>query len=89
MKHLLLVTAFAALVLSAQSPKAPSNPPVPQSQVEDDSLRQALGEAGNSPVDFVRALEAHLQKFPNTPGGWSWNAQSSKSPPNRKTTTAS
>lgn len=67
MKHLLLVTAFAALVLSAQSPKAPSNPPVPQSQVEDDSLRQALGEAGNSPVDFVRALEAHLQKFPNTP----------------------
>ena len=36
-------------------------------QTEQSSLQQALGEAGNSPVEFTRALENHLQKFPNSP----------------------
>jgi thiol-disulfide isomerase/thioredoxin len=35
-------------------------------QSEQASLQQALGEAGNSPVEFVRALEDHLKKFPNS-----------------------
>lgn len=35
-------------------------------QSEQASLQQALGEAGNSPVEFVRALEDHLRKFPNS-----------------------
>jgi thiol-disulfide isomerase/thioredoxin len=34
---------------------------------EQESLQRALGEAGNSPVDFVRALEDHLNHYPNTP----------------------
>ena len=42
-------------------------PPQDLSQAEQESLRQALGEAGNSPVDFLRALENHLAKFPNSP----------------------
>jgi thiol-disulfide isomerase/thioredoxin len=29
-------------------------------------LSQALGEAGNSPVDFVRVLEQHLKKYPES-----------------------
>jgi thiol-disulfide isomerase/thioredoxin len=37
------------------------------SQVEQDSLQRALGEAGNSPVDFMRAIEQHLKAFPNSP----------------------
>jgi thiol-disulfide isomerase/thioredoxin len=35
-------------------------------QSEQASLQQALGEAGNSPVEFVRAIENHLRKFPNS-----------------------
>ena len=34
---------------------------------EDESLQRALGEAGNSPVDFIRALEDHLAHFPDSP----------------------
>src|SRR5271166_2245987 len=30
-------------------------------------LRRPLGEAGNSPVDFMRAIEDHLNHFPNSP----------------------
>jgi len=37
------------------------------SEVEQKALSQALGEAGSSPIELVRALEAHLTKFPDTP----------------------
>ena len=37
------------------------------SEVEQTHLRQALAEAGNSPVEFARALERHLEKYPNSP----------------------
>lgn len=37
------------------------------SEEEQTHLRQVLGEAGNSPVEFTRALEAHLKKYPKTP----------------------
>ena len=33
---------------------------------ESEALNHALEEAGASPVDFIRALENHLQKYPNT-----------------------
>src|ERR1700682_2584672 len=42
-------------------------PPGEMSQAERESLSQALGEAGNSPVDFVRILENHISKYPNSP----------------------
>jgi thiol-disulfide isomerase/thioredoxin len=57
MKRILLATASAVFALWAQD----------LTQTEQASLQQALGEAGNSPVEFVRALEAHLEKFPNSP----------------------
>jgi len=56
-KRLLFAAALAAGLLAAQS----------LTQSEDESLQQALGEAGNSPVEFTRALENHLKKFPNSP----------------------
>jgi thiol-disulfide isomerase/thioredoxin len=53
---LLCATLFLALLASAQN--APD---------ESQQLSQAVAEAGNSPVDFIRALEAHLAKYPNSP----------------------
>ncbi len=38
----------------------------PAAPNEEDSLRDALSDAGGSSVDFIRALERHLAKFPNT-----------------------
>lgn len=34
---------------------------------EQSELSEAIAEAGNSPIEFVRALERHLQKYPKTP----------------------
>jgi thiol-disulfide isomerase/thioredoxin len=56
MKQLSIALILAAVFVSAQDLK----------QSEDASLQQALQEAGNSPVEFVRAIEDHLQKFPNS-----------------------
>ncbi len=70
MRKLLLTAAIGAACLIAQSPHnqpAPPAAPVELSQAEQDSLRQALGEAGNSPVDFLRAIETHLGKYPDSP----------------------
>ncbi len=36
-------------------------------QQEQNELSQALTEAGSSPVDFTRALERHLRKYPDSP----------------------
>ncbi len=38
-----------------------------QQEAEQESLQQALAEAGNSPVEFVRALESHLKQYPDSP----------------------
>jgi thiol-disulfide isomerase/thioredoxin len=51
----------AVLALSAAGAWAQES-----SAAEEQSLQQALREAGNSPIDFVRGLEDHLNKFPNT-----------------------
>src|SRR5580693_10303145 len=56
MKRFVIAVAFAAISLPAQDLK----------QSEQSSLQQALGEAGNSPIEFLRALESHLQKFPSS-----------------------
>ena len=57
MKTIWLALALALASLSAQQ----------LSQAEQESLTQALGEAGNSAIEFVRAVENHLKKFPNSP----------------------
>src|SRR5580700_5737284 len=43
------------------------SPPTPPPPDESQQLSQAISEAGNSPVDFIRALEKHLAKYPNSP----------------------
>jgi thiol-disulfide isomerase/thioredoxin len=37
------------------------------SAAEQKDLSQALSETGGSPVEFIRALERHLAKYPNSP----------------------
>jgi thiol-disulfide isomerase/thioredoxin len=38
----------------------------PAAETEDKALSNALAEAGSSQIDFVRALENHLAKYPNS-----------------------
>ncbi|MBI3210747.1 MAG: TlpA family protein disulfide reductase [Candidatus Solibacter usitatus] len=54
MKITLVLCVILAAVLRAQAPD------------EEDALRVAMGEAGNSPTEMIRALEKHLAKFPQT-----------------------
>ncbi len=56
---LLLIPLLGAAQSKEQAEKA--------AQTEQQELNQALAEAGNSPVDFIRALEKHLAKYPNSP----------------------
>lgn len=52
-----LTLLFSAALLLAQPQVDPA---------EQAALRESIGEAGNSPVEFLRALEGHLKKFPQT-----------------------
>jgi thiol-disulfide isomerase/thioredoxin len=54
----LFVLAAAAAILAAQQP--------PPADPEQQALRDALGEAGTSKIDFLRAIEKHLAKYPQT-----------------------
>ncbi len=55
---------FFGLALHAQEPRA--KPPVQDNQAvaEQEELRRSLSEAGTSALEFIRALERHLQKYP-------------------------
>ncbi|HEV2445697.1 MAG TPA: TlpA disulfide reductase family protein, partial [Candidatus Sulfopaludibacter sp.] len=58
----------ATLALSAQqkpSPPKPS-PPKPSPQEQAD-LEKALSDAGGNPAEYLRAIEKHLAKYPNSP----------------------
>jgi thiol-disulfide isomerase/thioredoxin len=59
MIRLVLISVFAAAIATAQWKES--------SEAEQNDLRRALGEAGSSPVEFVHALEKHLQKYPASP----------------------
>ena len=54
----LLTLAFIALSLAAQKKPDPA--------AEQQELNTALSEAGNSPIDYTRALEKHLAKYPDS-----------------------
>lgn len=67
MTKLYWTALLAGAALWAQTNPAPA-PDTEKAMTEQEqvSLQQALGEAGNSPVDFMRAIESHLAKFPDT-----------------------
>ena len=57
MRYLCLLAALLPVSLPAQKETSES---------EQESLHRALGEAGNSQVDFIRAVEDHLNHYPNS-----------------------
>lgn len=59
---LLVAGWLVAGSLVAQQPA----PQPPTAEAEQQALREALAEAGSSKVDFLRAIERHLARFPNT-----------------------
>jgi thiol-disulfide isomerase/thioredoxin len=69
MKWLLLVSLIGGAGLcAAQTPqKAPPRPAPKASPQEQDDLETALSEAGASPLEYLRAIEKHLEKYPNSP----------------------
>ena len=60
----LFVLLIAAVTLCAQEPKPPAAPK--EDEQEQLDLSKAIAEAGASGVDYVRALEHHLAKYPGT-----------------------
>ena len=65
MIKLLFPALICAAALCSQA-SAQATLQTEMSDAEQDNLRQVLGEAGASPVDFIRALEGHLAKFPKS-----------------------
>ena len=63
------MTRFCTLLLAGLALLAapPARAQEALSEEEEEHLRQMVGEAGSSPVEFIRALEAHLKKYPNSP----------------------
>jgi len=68
MKRLLLA---AGLVVAAGAQQTAPRDTAPAgrrlSPAEEDDLSRALGEAGSSPVEFLRAIEQHLARYPDSP----------------------
>ena len=61
------VSALLMVVpLAAQQP-SPIKPAAPKPSAEQQDLDRALSAAGASPVEYLRAIEAHLAKYPETP----------------------
>jgi thiol-disulfide isomerase/thioredoxin len=57
----ILLLILAAALLSAQTA-----PKVLSREEEQRLLQEDVSQAGNSPVDFIRAGERHLKRFPNS-----------------------
>jgi len=57
MRRFLLLLVLGAVSVAAQDDVT---------EAEDAHLRQLLAEAGSSPIEFIRALEIHLGRFPNS-----------------------
>ena len=55
-----------ALLLAAAVTGAAQTPPIPGANEERAALQESLGEVGSSQIDFIRALEKHLGRYPKS-----------------------
>lgn len=62
----MILSLFAAGLLLLQGPAADHNAAAGASSKEEQDLEKALSEAGSSPVDYSRALERHLKRYPKS-----------------------
>lgn len=60
-----MLLSFLLFALLAPQAKAPADKDKAPTKEEQD-LEQSLGEAGNSPVEYARAIERHLKKYPKS-----------------------
>ncbi|MGP8245785.1 MAG: hypothetical protein ACLQVN_14860, partial [Bryobacteraceae bacterium] len=69
MMRLLVLAALAGALWGAQQSGRNAAPekPDPQAAAERQDLADALSEAGANPLEYLRAIERHLAKYPNTP----------------------
>ena len=64
-----LLLLLAGMAFAQTAPQTVPQTAITKAAADQDEQQQlslALGEAGNSPVDYIRALEKHLAKFPNS-----------------------
>lgn len=61
------LAALFILVLGAALAGQGEQTTPPGDESEEAHFSRVMADAGPSPVDYVRALEAHLRKFPDTP----------------------
>ncbi len=70
MRWFALFLAVGGMLRGQQPGQPPPVPPAASSSSpaasETEALQRSLGEAGNSPKDYIRVLEAHLAKYPDT-----------------------
>ncbi|MGE5487847.1 MAG: thioredoxin-like domain-containing protein [bacterium] len=66
MRRLAVLLALAAAAGAAQNAANSEDAQGGPATDEQTSLSIALAESGTSPPDFIRALETHLRKFPET-----------------------
>src|SRR6185369_17318549 len=57
---------IALLILAATLLPAQTAPKALSREEEQRLLQEDVSQAGNSPVDFIRAGERHLKRFPNS-----------------------
>jgi thiol-disulfide isomerase/thioredoxin len=64
----ILIFGMVFVMLAWAQNAPPATPPKPADPAADEGqqLSNAVAEAGNSPVDFIRVLEKNLAKFPDT-----------------------
>jgi hypothetical protein len=67
-RKLLAAALLAACLCAARqdSGKPPQTPPSASKQ-ESEDLENALSEAGSSPVEYLRAIQKHLARYPDSP----------------------
>ena len=66
MKWLLFLALIGGCTAQPPQRAAPRQAPKVSPQEQDD-LETALSEAGASPLEYLRAIEKHLEKYPNSP----------------------
>ena len=64
MRAAVLLLSLLTLAARSATPQAPA-PKLSPAQ-EDEILQQAVSQAGNSPVEFIRAAERHLRRYPQS-----------------------
>src|SRR5687768_2775804 len=67
MRIVVVSILFLAAALPAQEPPARKDAKAAAAaQAQQEELQRSLSEAGNSTIEFIRAIEKHLQKYPGS-----------------------